>query len=636
MKARALFFIALVGAALGVPFLLDPGFGDDFTYWSFALDLHERGMDAWSDGSFHQLRWPVWLPIWIVQGLGGVGLPSYYLPPLLYLGLGAAISAGLARQFSAAAAFAWTAGIAFALNPLLDWVCYRPMPDLSEGVLGAATIAAWWLLMNAGSRRSRWGWAAATGALVFITESNRLTGIFIAGVLALNTLLFFRRQFVWLLLAGAFAALFYLGECCVYRWIFGDWLHSLHANLGGKGRRGTETVNLLAVPFRFLDSLWKGNVLAPVYCLLGIGGMLTAWRQHGKFGKVIVVWFWALYLAYACAPQQLWPWRPMLRDADRFLAGLAVPASLLAALGGAGLLRWLVARRPGLGTQLRRHPAPAGAILAALAVLITSRDRFNIGAIPEFRDYIASTPDGTHIFTDEKMRRYAILAYGRRAQHLVWHVHRDILHHDPEREADAAKCSEIWYMHKLMWLRTRKSMERGDAGKQPRLASYFDSIGSEWRLNHVVVKGDTPDLVFLKRRIPSDPKPVILTAASTELAGILPVPPIDWKPRDRRKITLEAAAIPEILRGKLAFLEITAASDEVEAFQLRLTFFTGSASRAEYLLKPYLYPAGGKEFFALRIPAGADKYSAEVIFSKRTESVRFTDHRLIVEPAQTQ
>ena len=90
MKLRFhLLLVALVAVATGLIFLDEPKFGDDFTYWYHAFNLHERGLDAWSRESFHQIRWPVWGVCWVLQAIFGPGLISYYGTPYLYLSLGA-------------------------------------------------------------------------------------------------------------------------------------------------------------------------------------------------------------------------------------------------------------------------------------------------------------------------------------------------------------------------------------------------------------------------------------------------------------------------------------------------------------------------------------------------------------------
>ena len=86
------------------------------------------------------------------------------------------------------------------------------------------------------------------------------------------------RTFAWLLLAGGVAAICYAGEAAFYHGLFGDWLHNLHANLGGKGKKGTESIPLLTLPFRFVDTLVKETRLSWVYAFFGLFGLAWAWR----------------------------------------------------------------------------------------------------------------------------------------------------------------------------------------------------------------------------------------------------------------------------------------------------------------------------------------------------------------------
>jgi len=73
-----------------------------------------------------------------------------YGEPLLYLVAGALLAFVLGRKLLDSPGAVRAGAIAFVFHPLLDSVCFRPMPDLSEGVLGAAVMATWWMLMNAG------------------------------------------------------------------------------------------------------------------------------------------------------------------------------------------------------------------------------------------------------------------------------------------------------------------------------------------------------------------------------------------------------------------------------------------------------------------------------------------------------
>src|SRR3954470_12059723 len=84
-----LLLLSLLTTLISLLFLQEPGFGDDLTYWSFALDVRERGFEAWSVNSFHDLRWPVWGVSWVFQSLGVDGLGAYSGVPIFYLVVGA-------------------------------------------------------------------------------------------------------------------------------------------------------------------------------------------------------------------------------------------------------------------------------------------------------------------------------------------------------------------------------------------------------------------------------------------------------------------------------------------------------------------------------------------------------------------
>ncbi|RYD61190.1 MAG: hypothetical protein EOP84_36055, partial [Verrucomicrobiaceae bacterium] len=126
--------VVLLATLVWAIFLREPGLGDDFTYWSFAFELHERGVkEAWSQYSFHNLRWPVWGVSWLLQAIFGAGLFAYYGVPLIYLSAGALLAFTFGRLITGSLGLSWAAAIAFLFHPLLDTVAHRPMPDLSEG-----------------------------------------------------------------------------------------------------------------------------------------------------------------------------------------------------------------------------------------------------------------------------------------------------------------------------------------------------------------------------------------------------------------------------------------------------------------------------------------------------------------------
>jgi hypothetical protein len=632
MKTRHhLLAVILLAFIVGMAFLREPGFGDDLTYWTFAFDLHERGFDAWQVKSFHDLRWPVWGVCWLLQPIFGYHLASFYGVPLLYLAAGASIAFVFGKRVLGSVPFAWACAIAFLFHPLLDSVAFRPMPDLSEGVWGGAVLLAWWGLMAAKTRALSIAWAALTGLLIFLLESNRITGVFIVPVLLVATLLLHRARFGWLVAAGLFAAFFYGLECAFYKWLFDDWLHNLHANMGAKGSKGTESIPFWYLPFRFLDTLWKGNPLAPFYCIPAALGIWTAWKRHGAAGKLMVVWFATLYLEYACAPQSLWPWRPLIRDADRFLCGLTIPMSVLAATGLATLVS--LSRVQGWKAVRWMGARPLATTLGALVLMfaVTTRERYDMGFVPEMRRYMAALPTGTRVFTHEMMRAIAHLVDAKEARRMEWHAPNHILAHNPQIEALAAKCDEFWYVRKLVWLNTRKLLEKDVIDEKPKLASYFDAPEREWRMSALLAKGDTPDFIFHHRRKAGDPPPQILDATAPEFAGLIPPLPIEWDAKSGKKEITATWNIPENLRGRLARFEIDAASERVEAFTIVLSIQNGRRTIAECLLKPYLSPDGGKDFFAFALPPDADHCVIELKQAKSARDIRFNAFRAVIE-----
>ncbi|MDB6150733.1 MAG: hypothetical protein JWQ44_2181 [Chthoniobacter sp.] len=626
--------VALAAIGIGLLFLQEPGFGDDLTYWSFAFDLHERGLIAWQKGSFHDLRWPVWGVCWVLQAIFGFGLISYYGEPLLYLAAGSIVAFAFAQKVSNSVRIGWAAALAFPFHPLLDTVCYRPMPDLSEGVLGGLVLLAWWALMHSETRARSIFFAAVTGLCLFVLEANRITGAFMVPVLFVATFVCFPRHFGRVLLAGVFAALFYAALAGFYQWRFGDWLHDIHANLGNKEAKGTDFPNPWLLPFRFFDTLWKGNRLAPIYCIFAAVGIWQAWRRFGLAGRVVVIWFGVLFLEYSCAPQSLWPYRPLIRDADRFLAGVAIPMSVLAAVGCLTPLfetkrfPWL--RR--LADGDRKHWGQAALMGVGMLFVLSSRAKFDLGFVPEMRRYMAGLADGTRVFSHKAMREIAFLVSAEDARRFRWSAANEILHRTDVLEARAAQSDQFWYARKLVWLTTRKKLEKKLLPTQPALGSYFDTPEAAWQLAALFAKADNPDLVFYRRRTADAPPPLVLAATAAEWGAIPPLPAA-WV-RGADDATIESSmAVPPALRGRLARFEITAGSAQVEALTVRLRFRRDEELVAEYLLKPYLHAQGGKDFFVLRMPAESDVTAqVQLKFSKDAQRVDFTGFRAVIEP----
>jgi hypothetical protein len=636
MKIRFhIFFVALVAVLVGLVFLDEPKFGDDFTYWMHAFNVHEHGIKAFSKESFHQLRWPVWGLCWVLQAMFGPGLISYYGAPYLYLALGAICAFLAGWKLFARTPLAWACSLAFLFHPLLDTLVARPMPDLSEGVFAAFAVFGWWGLMQSESRQGMWLCGLASGVSIFLAHENRLTGLFIIPLLGCLTLLFFPRRVLRLSIPFACFAVLLAAQMAFYKFNprFGSWFHYYEANAGAKGRKGTESAMLWKLPFRFLDTLSKGGVLAPFYAVFAGIGCFFAWRRYGKFGRVILAWFVLLYLAYACAPQQIWPYRPLLRDADRFLAALAIPYGALAIMGIAGLFQIFGKRMPPLAVLSRR---PLVTSLVCFGLLIVSagqplgdRGFFTLSYVHEFREHMRALPDATRIFTHGHMRALAFLIDADSARRLTWNSSdKWIIDSEPALEATAAQSDEFWYVRKLAMLRTFKEIK---AHKQPTplpLASYFDEPEKHWQLARVLTKDDTPDIVLYRKRTAATPSPIILNATAPELASLLPQLPGEWKKPSSKTFEWK---IPESLRGKKVRIEAALASDDGEPFTVKVVFIVHGKEMPAYLLKPYVFKVPRKDFFALPIPADAESCSITIKVEKGTEMIRADAFRLIAE-----
>jgi hypothetical protein len=322
----------------------------------------------------------------------------------------------------------------------------------------------------------------------------------------------------------------------------------------------------------------------------------------------------------------MWPIRPMIRDADRFLAGLAVPFSLLAVCGLFWVWQRLTAIRP------LKLPALVKGMAAVVVLLaLTARGRFDIGFVPDFRAYLRALPDHTRVFTHESMRSIAYLCDAKAAARLDFDAPNRIMHRTRELERMAAGASEFWYARKLVWLNARKALEKREFDKQPALGSYFDAPDREWSLARLLAKGDTPDLIFYRRKAATDPAPQVLGATAGEFQALVPQLPFLWENSNRERELRAKWEVPAEFRGKLARLEVVAASEQVEAFTLRLKFKHGGKEAAEYLLKPYLYREGGKDFFVFTIPADGERCDFTLKFSPKAKAVRFIDFRVLLE-----
>jgi hypothetical protein len=264
--------------------------------------------------------------------------------------------------------------------------------------------------------------------------------------------------------------------------------------------------------------------------------------------------------------------------------------------------------------------------------VVTSRAWFDLGFVPDFANYMRALPPATRVFTHESMRGIAFLCDPKAARQISFVAPGNrILHRTPDLESAAASCSEFWYARKLVWLSTRKKLELKEFNKQPQLASYFDAPEKDWTLVRLLAKGDTPDLIFYRRRTAKTPPPQVLKAGAPEFSRILPAIPAEWRDKQDKREYKERWEVPSSLRGKLARIEVTASADQVEAFTVRLKFKKEGVELAEFNLKPYLHRDVGKDFFALPVPTDTDECDITLKFSPKAKVVKISEFRVVLE-----
>ncbi len=625
IEAAVLFLAAIIVAAY---YRQSPTLGDDIEYWGLALDLHQGVANAWNPDSFHHLRWPVWGVCWILQFFVGYGSAGYFLQPTVYLGAGTILAFHLASRTGLPGAFRWAAAILFLLHPLLDASISRPMPDLSEGFWVAMSFFVWMHLVEASGHRRKILISALLGLAITCAQANRITGILVVPVLVGSTLILYRRAFWWLVLAGAFTLLFVGIEAAVFHSLTGDWLHSLHANLGARGRKGTEAMALWEFPIRFFPMLWKmpPDIAFSLLALLGLG---FAGTRLGRAGRSMALFAILYYLAFSCAVQSISPLRPLVRDGERFLASMAYPLSVLSAAGLLALglaLDHLNVARPVL-SLIRRHVAVALALLALLAFAGSMRSRDDSRYLDAIAGVLHSTADGTRVFSHDVMRYVSFLADPGKAQRLEWTLTPRILNADP---SEYSACDVIWLVRKHAWIRDRKRSENTDEGRLDSLAPFLTPPLSGWKITHAIPKGNVPDFLFLER---SDAVPLVNPPG---LDGLLPSGlPWTWTNPSPGKITdhrIGDLRVPPELRGRRLLLWFKYSSNRTEPLRLRAEFHRigESAPILSLLFKPYFFSEPSPDFFALEIPAEADSLTLILRTDRKAETIRLDDWKALI------
>ncbi|MDD5199012.1 MAG: hypothetical protein PHC88_04355 [Terrimicrobiaceae bacterium] len=617
-----------------------PSLGDDLNYWGLAFDLHHGVPDAWSPGSFHDLRWPVWGLCWLLQIPFGFSALSYYLEPMIYLGASAAIVYLLAREVGATEPIAFLAGILLLFHPQLDSLMNRPMPDLSEGFWVSLAFLAWLKMVRTERITAKVPLVALVGLALAVAQANRITGVFAVPVLVIATLAFYPRQVLWLGLCGLFAAGFVFIEAAIYHSLTGDWLHSLHANLGARGRKGTESLSLWKLPFRFLPSLFDrpSAIALNLTALLGIG---VAWRTFGPPGRALVLYAIGYLLIYSCALQSLSPPRPLMRDGDRFLGSLAFPLSILSALA----LAWLVGRLP---RPLRAWPParwigrrPALALAAVAVALAFLADRPFRG--PNYLHEIAvcerSAPPGLRVLSHAPMRHVAYLADPAAAERVDWILQNDLLDPSPMTRQLAATADEIWFNRKWIWTGTRKKSEYDQLSAIGEIAPYLRPPLGGWSARSVILKDDAPDFVFLARRKAGARLSEQCSTGRllrTELLPELPVPHTwDFSKPKHDAIELPPRPLPALLAGRTLFLSLRYSSDATEPIRAAAAFLHRGVRIQDLSLTPYFFGESSEDFFFITIPPEADAVQVRFRISPKAGRVALDSFRLFVDGPAT-
>ncbi|MGH8047933.1 MAG: hypothetical protein ACREKL_11865 [Chthoniobacterales bacterium] len=611
-----------------------PSLGDDLNYWGLAFDLHHGVEGAWSATSFHDLRWPVWGICWLLQIPFGYSALSYYLEPMVYLGAGAVIVWLLALEIGATSRTAIVAGILFLFHPQLDSVIDRPMPDLSEGFWVAVAFLAWLKMMRSDRRGIKIALAAAVGLALAIGQANRITGVFAIPVLFLATLAFYPRQFLWLVLCGAFAAGFVAIESAIYYSITGDPFHSLTANKSATGRKGTETIPLWELPFRFLPTLLRRHtdIIFNLLALLGIG---VAWTRFGAAGRALALYAVGYLLTYSCALQSLFPPRPLVRDGDRFLGSLAFPLAVLTAFGAA----WIATHLPSQLSETRavaflRKYFPATLLaLILLLVLISSRGFREPNYLHEIADYLRAAPSGLKVLSHDAMRHVANLADPHAASRIQWILKKDLLDPSPTTIALANSSDEIWFNRKWIWTGTRKKSEYDKLDSIGDIAPWLRPPLDGWAARRAIAKGDVPDFVFLGRST----TPLAETSSDHKLFRPLLLPPFPvphtWtlKKGSHEQIVLPAQPIPWDLAGRTFFLSLRYSSDTTEPIRAYVTFLSEDRELQTLVFKPYFFDESSEDFFFVTIPREATAMQVRLRISEKATRINLERFQLLTD-----
>lgn len=644
--------------ALSVLYAQAPRMGDDIDYYGFAIARHFSTPAIPPDEGFHFLRWPVWGGIWLYQALFGPGLGSFLFVPRFCVAMGCALLFFLGRRLAGPVAGLLAAVLLF-FHPLADGLLDRPMPDVVEGLLGTLGFTLFWVRLKRAEDGVRPTWQAtvlsglALGLLIFITWANRPTGlIWVIGVMMMSLL---RPRLMWPVFALALpvAAGCFCVEGLIYQRLFGDFWHSIHANLSATGRQGTGAVMIWELPFRFIDTLID-STLSKVIVLLALAGAWHLWRRRQQMSDGCVIgWFVLSYFGIACAVQSVFPLRPMVRDGARFLGSVAFPMSLLAGIGLYFLAkeaaqRWPVARRWVVGWR-------GAAILAAVILAGSQREYWNLDYLPAVSRWMEEAPAGSRVLSHEDFYSLAMMAAPARAQELNWALFSRVkLPTTPKvlSPEDHGKPGWLFLNRSRVLVSARKRFESERAVELADLDGNMRALDEEWRLRDIALKREKPE--FYRFALPEE---------AVQPVSLLPViRDWEWKPeeqgfferwrkraRPKEKITPSDSGgiafarqgrdtailvhrqrtIPASLRGKTYNLRFRVATKTQKPFSVLIKFFDDRNRRvASTVLEPYGTVRGFYDFQGIHVPPQATHCDLELMIEPNCKS--FTLERLDV------
>lgn len=614
-----------------------PMMGDDIDYFGFALHRVLPRADFPAEGGFHFLRWTVWGPIWAWMCAFGPGPAAYDLVPAASLGACCAMTYRIGRRLLHEAG-----GVAAALvllfHPLMNDLILRPMPDIVEAVLVTLGFLLLWRRLEPGERDEPLGspWAAggAMGLLVFLSWVNRPTGLiwFIAAVML--SAIFAPRRLLPLFppAVGVFALCFAI-EGAVYLRLFDDFWHGWHANQLAADRKGTDAVALWWLPLRYLGVVASGGLLKSLLLVCSLAGGVVLWRGGGARGKFAVGWCVLLYLGVSCALQSAFPFKPLVRIGERFIGGLAIPLSLLAAAGLDAGLRRAAARWPRLATA----PAWVAPALGLAALIgLSSREWRDPAFLPALRAWLAALPADAVVAADGDAYEAAFIAAPAAARALRWEIvsRREV----PGASAlpGLSAAGHLLVCRPRLMVTVRKQLESARLASETRLPAELFGPAMPWVLADVAFQpfeldrearalgasrgARAPDFLwFCKRLAPAEPRGGILAQASGWEWRADGEPPgtLGWRQDGalafrrsgggQARFLSPAIGLPPGLRGRAVQVRALLSSAQPEPFDLCVAFRDAKGrSLGTQVMRTYAAPWGLWDFNAFRVPEGAE------------------------------